>query len=108
MTDITPTLEVRADPTPTAGQRVARTAGQSGGVVVFIELWQAFGWFGADHWTADQAAQRWPAIFAAALLVVAAVHNGVNWWRTDRLQPARPPQAVTVSAVEEAPAKRRR
>lgn len=106
MTDPQPTIEVRADPAPTPAQRVSRTAGQSGGVVLLIELWQSFGWFGADHWTAEQSAQRWPAVTAVAIFIVAVAHNSVNWWRSERLAP--PLQAVTVMAEPEADTPKRR
>lgn len=67
------------DPVPGPGSRVSRTAGQLGGATVLVELWQAFGWFGADHWTADQSAQRWPAITAAVVFGISVAHNVTNW-----------------------------
>lgn len=75
---------LRSDPVPGPGARVSRTAGQLGGATVFIELWQAFGWFGADTWTADQSAQRWPALTASIVFGVSIVHNVVNWWVSRR------------------------
>jgi hypothetical protein len=66
-------------PTPGPGTRVSRSAGHAGGALVLIELWRAFGWAGADHWSVEQAAQRWPAITATAAFGIAAVHNVVNW-----------------------------
>jgi hypothetical protein len=68
-----------ATPAPTPGQRISRGVGQAGGGLVFIELWQAFGWFGADSWTQDQAMQRWPAVTATAIVVIGALHNLGNW-----------------------------
>ena len=69
---------------PSAGQRVQRTAGQAGVVLVAVQLWQAFEWFGAAHWTAEEAALRWPAITAAGYVAVAGAQNLVNWWKTER------------------------
>lgn len=91
---ISATLELAADPAPGPGTRVARTGGQVGGVIVIIDLWQAFGWFGADTWTAEQAAARWPAISATLYFAVAVAHNLYNWWRTERIRPL---ESVTVS-----------
>ena len=73
------TEAVRAE--PTAGQRVSRTAGQGGGVLVLVQLWQAFGWLGASSWTAEQAAARWPAITAALVRAGAGAQTAFNWWR---------------------------
>lgn len=69
------------------GTRFTRTAGQGGGTLVLVELWQAFGWFGADHWTAAQSSERWPSVTAAVLLIVSAVHNTWNYLQT-RKHPA--------------------
>ena len=63
------------------GARVSRTAGQAGGALVLIELWQAFGWLGAADWTAEQSAQRWPALSASLLFAIATAQNAVGWWR---------------------------
>lgn len=118
-------IELTADPAPGPGARFGRGVAQNGGVLVFIDLWQAFGWFGADHWTGDEAAKRWPAIYAAALVVVLAGHNAFNWWTRERTrnldtvtvtatpaQPERPerdPDFADVSDVSaEPPARRRR
>lgn len=67
---------------PGPGARFSRSAGQGGGALVVIELWQAFGWLGAGGWTAEQSAQRWPALTAALTLVLVAGHNAWNWWRS--------------------------
>lgn len=93
----TTTLTVEANPAPTAGQRFQRSTGQAGGFLVVIQLWQAFGWFGADSWSAEEAGLRWPAITAAGIVVVAGVQNLVNWWRSERLQ-VPPRQAITAAA----------
>lgn len=69
-----------APPRPGPAARVSRTAGQGGAVLTILQLWQAFGWFGASTWTSQEAAMRWPAITAALVLAVAAVQNLVNWW----------------------------
>lgn len=66
-------------PTPGPGGRVSRSAGQLGGATVLVELWQAFGWFGASEWTAEEAAQRWPAITATLVFAVVVGHNVANW-----------------------------
>lgn len=80
-----PTPELRpASPVVGPGARVTRSAGQGGAVLVAVQLWQSFGWAGADHWSAAQAAQRWPAVTAGLVLVVAAVQNVVNWRRATR------------------------
>lgn len=73
-----------SEPAPGPGSRITRTAGQAGGVLAFIDLWHAFGWAGADHWTAAQAGTRWPALGAVAIVAVSAAHNGLNWWMTNR------------------------
>lgn len=83
-----------SDPMPGPGARTARGAGQLGGVTVFINLWQAFDWFGADRWTAAQASERWPAIFAVTTFSVVAAHNAVNWWSARRAD-----RAVQVTAT---------
>lgn len=90
-------LTVEANPAPTAGERFQRSTGQAGGVLVVIQLWQAFGWFGADGWSAEAASLRWPAITAAGYVVVSGAQNLVNWWRSERLKVS-PPEAVTVAA----------
>jgi len=59
----------------------ARTAGQGGAVLVLVQLWQSFGLWGADHWTPDQSAQRWPAVTAGLVLAVATAQNLAGWWR---------------------------
>lgn len=84
-------------PAPGPGLRVVRTAGQAGGAVVLIELWQAFGWFGAAGWTPDESAARWPAITASLLFVIAVVQNGVAAWQDSRAG------RVEVAPVEAAP-----
>lgn len=94
-----PDVQVTPDPAPGPGARVSRTTGQVGGVLVFVDLWQAFDWFGADSWTAEQAATRWPAITAVAYFLVSVAHNTWNWWNT-RNRPAPIPNAVTVEAVD--------
>lgn len=66
---------------PGPGARVTRTAGQVGGATVLIDMWFAFGWLGADRWTPDQAAARWPAITAAVVFAVAVGQNLAGWWR---------------------------
>ena len=86
-------------PSPTAGQRVQRTVGQAGSVLVFIQLWQAFGWSGANGWSAEEAALRWPALTAAGYVLVAGAQNLVNWWRTERVTVAEP-SSITVTAEE--------
>lgn len=91
MTD-TALVEIAPNPAPGPGARFGRSAGQVGGVVVFTELWVAFGWWHADRWTAEQAR----AAQAAAIVVAAAVHNAWNWWRTER---TRPVQSVEVTAI---------
>lgn len=94
---LTPTVTVTPDPAPGPGARVSRTSGQVGGALVLIELAQAFGWFGSDTWTADQAAQRWPAITGTMLFLIAVGHNVWNWWRARDTARALP-GAVTVEA----------
>lgn len=95
-------VEVSPQAAPTAGQRVARGAGHSGGVLIVIELWQAFEWFGADGWTADEAAARWPAVTAAAIFAVVVVHNIINWLKERQTRTVA--RAVTVEAsTAEAP-----
>lgn len=94
-TDTGVVLTAVANPAPGPAARVGRTAGQGGGVVIFINLWQAFGWVGADTWTAEQAAQRWPAITAAAIAVVSIAQNAWNWWRSERISTT---ESVTVTA----------
>lgn len=71
-------------PDPGPAQRVARTAGQAGGALVLVQLWQAFGWFGADGWSEADAALRWPAITAATVWLVSSLHNLVGWWMRQR------------------------
>lgn len=78
--DVHVTLPQRA---PGPGARVTRTAGQAGGALVLIELWQSFGWFGAAGWSADEAAQRWPALSAALLFAISVGHNLAGFWRRD-------------------------
>lgn len=90
------TLEVTANPAPGPGGRIGRTAGQGGTVVILIQLWQAFDWFGADTWTAEQAGVRWPALTAAGILLASAIQNAWNWWRSER---SRPLESVEVTAV---------
>lgn len=69
---------------PGPGGRTARTAGHAGSALVFVDLWHSFGWFGADTWKAEQSANRWPAITATAMFLIAASHNVSNWWVTRR------------------------
>lgn len=65
------------DSRPTAPQRVARTAGQGASAYVVLDLVEAFGWLGADDWSADQ----WKAVSIAAVAVVAALQNlGPRVW----------------------------
>lgn len=78
--------------TPGPAQRISRTAGQGGGALILVQLWQAFDWFGADTWTAEESALRWPAITAAVTFLIAALQNGVNWWRE------RSPEVIPVEA----------
>jgi hypothetical protein len=75
---------VSAEPAPGPAARVSRTAGQGGAALTLINLWQAFGWFGADGWTTEQAQLRWPALTAAIWLVITAVQNVAGWWRAER------------------------
>lgn len=72
---------VSAPARPGPGARVTRTAGQGGVVLTVVQLWQSFGWLGADRWTGVEAAQRWPAITAALVLAVATAQNLAGWWR---------------------------
>lgn len=65
---------------PGPGGRVARTSGHVGGALVFVQLWESFGWFGAKDWTTDQAA----SVMAVAVFLIAAAHNATNWWLTQR------------------------
>lgn len=58
-------------PAPGPAARIQRTAGQVGAVAVLLQLWFAFGWFGAGHWTAEQSS----AVTAAAALGASAVQN---------------------------------
>lgn len=97
-TDTGVVLTAVANPAPGPAARVGRTAGQGGGVVILINLWTAFGWLGSDTWTADQAAQRWPAITAALVFAVAGLQNLWNWWRSERI---RATESVTVTAESE-------
>jgi hypothetical protein len=99
-TDTGVRLSAVANPAPGPAARVGRTAGQGGGVVIFINLWQAFGWMGADTWTAEQAAQRWPAITAAAIGLVSIAQNAWNWWRSERI---RTTESITVTAEQTPP-----
>lgn len=92
-----PVLTVVPNNQPTAGQRMQRTTGQAGSVLVVIQLWQAFGWLGADAWTAEQAGLRWPALTAAGYVAVAGVQNAINWWRNERTVVS-DPSSVTVTA----------
>lgn len=90
-------LSAVANPAPGPAARFGRTAGQGGGVVIFLNLWQAFGWLGADTWTAEQAAARWPAITAAGIAVVSGAQNLWNWWRAERV---RATESITVTAEQ--------
>lgn len=72
---------VAPGPAPGPAARFSRTAGQGGGALVVVQLWQAFGWLGADGWSAEEAAARWPAVTAAVLLAVSGAQNLANWWR---------------------------
>lgn len=92
-----PIVTVTPSPDPGPGGRTSRGAGQVGSALVFIELWKAFGWLGADRWNADEAAARWPAITGTAIFLIVAAHNIVNWWTT-RNQPKPPPAGVEVRA----------
>lgn len=94
-TDTGVVVSAVANPAPGPAARVGRTAGQGGGVVIFISLWRAFGWVGADTWTAVQAAERWPSITAALVFAVAGVQNAWNWWRSERIRAA---ESITVTA----------
>jgi hypothetical protein len=67
------------EPSPGPAARAARGAGQAGGALVLIQLWQAFGWFGAEDWTAEEAGVRWPAVTAALILAVTVLHNLWNY-----------------------------
>lgn len=64
-----PEQPVVAAPGP-AG-RIQRSAGQAGAVTILIELWVAFGWFGADHW--DEQQNR--AVMAVGILLAAIIQN---------------------------------
>lgn len=91
MTTFEPTVSVSSDPAPGPGRRVERSAGQAGGVLVLLELILSFELFGSGDWTARQVA----AVTTSLVLVVAAVHNLVNWLRSERVQSL---ESVTVSA----------
>lgn len=67
-------------PAPGPAGRVVRTAGQVGGVVVLVDLAQAFDWFGAASWTSDQQG----AVTAALAIAASAVQNLVGHWRARR------------------------
>lgn len=66
--------DLLAEPAPGPALRVQRTAGQVGGVLIILELWLAFGWFGADDWTERQVL----AVTAAAIFLASAVQNVVG------------------------------
>lgn len=100
-TDTGVVLSAVANPAPGPAARFGRSVGQGGGVVIFINLWQAFGWIGADSWTAEQAAMRWPAITAAGYGLVSGVQNLWNWWRSERIRSA---ESITVTAEPSPPA----
>lgn len=75
MTDFVPGQEFTPAPGPAA--RVQRTAGQVGGVVVLLELWFAFGWFGSEEWTERQVL----AVTAVAYVAASAAQNVAGWLR---------------------------
>lgn len=58
-------------PAPGPGSRVGRTAGQLGGALVLLELWQAFSWFGSGDWSDRQ----WVAVYAVAAFVLTSAQN---------------------------------
>lgn len=66
---------VSAPPAPGPGARIQRTAGQAGGVLVFLELVLAFEWLGSAGWSQREAA----AVTAVAFFVAATGQNLVNW-----------------------------
>lgn len=94
---LTAELVSTGDAAPGPAGRMQRTLGQGGGALVAVQLAQAFSWGGSDHWTAEQAAQRWPAITAALLLAISMAQNAFNWWRSERKVGV---QSVTVTADE--------
>lgn len=61
-----------------------RSVGQGGTAVIFVQLWQAFGWFGASGWDVEDANARWPAITASLYVAIAAAQNLIGWWRSTR------------------------
>lgn len=69
-------------PAPGPAARVARSAGQLGAVVTIIDFVRAYDVVGA-RWSAEQAAERWPATTAVITLAVVSLHNAANWWRTN-------------------------
>lgn len=98
-------------PAPGPAARVQRTAGQLGAVSVLLQLWFAFGWFGADTWSPEQAA----AVTAVAGLLAALVQNvaghlKAKQQRQQEVAPieAAPPSAAAVEADEAKPLARRR
>lgn len=64
--------------TPGPGQRIQRTAGQVGSVVILLTFVEAFDWFGSGSWTAEQSA----AVLAVATLAASTVQNLVGHWRS--------------------------
>lgn len=67
------------DPVPAPGPsaRIQRTAGQVGSVLVLLELWLAFGWFGSGGWTERQVL----AVTAFAVVAASAAQNAIGHLR---------------------------
>ena len=75
-------LPAESMPTPGPGARFTRGAAQGGTALAFVNLWNAFGWLGADTWTKEEAALRWPAITAVVTMVVVGGQNLFNYLRS--------------------------
>lgn len=105
MTTTTPTVGAAPDPTPGPGERTGRALGQGGAALAILDLARAFDWLGSDGWTAEQAAERWPALTAAAIVFVAGGHNLLNYVRSRRFadelrQLARDLRAIGADRIE--------
>lgn len=81
---MTDSLTTGPDPAPSPAARVTRAAGHGGAGLILVDLWRAFGWFGADNWTAEQAQERWPVLTVTVVFVMAASHNLLNHLRSRR------------------------
>lgn len=77
-----------ASPTASPAKRAVRSTGQGAVGYVLVDVAKAFDWLGSEHWTAKQAAERWPALTAVVVTFAAVAHNVVPavgrfiaaWW----------------------------